>query len=166
MTQVEDALARLNDRQEVADLWSRYARGMDTRDWDTVRGVFCADVEASHSLFEPAPDFTPPPAEQRRGILVDQIAGGVAANDYLQHYISNVEVELSGDSAETTASLFLVHHIKARPDGELIFEGGRYTGTAIRTEDGWRLRRMRVESTWLEPAARIFYGLPHDDAGV
>lgn len=49
---MNDALQRLIDKDEIRDLLSRYARGVDRADWDGVRETYHKDAYDDHGDYK------------------------------------------------------------------------------------------------------------------
>mgnify|MGYP006081902547 FL=1 len=134
-------LQALADRIAIGDLLTRYATAVDRRDWDGYRSVFTADAVI---------DYTS--------------AGGIAGNleevveflsttlelfEMTQHLISNVDMAVDGNSATVTA---MFNNPMRLPGGETWFTGGWYHHDLVRTDEGWRSRRLSEESAWFDRA--------------
>lgn len=139
-------LQDLSDRIEIADLLTRYADAVDRRDWDRYRSVFTPDARIDYTSVG--------------GVAgsVDEVCNWLAEAlvmfESTQHMISNIEVELDGDTAAVTA--MVINPMKL-PDGTVHgtvwTTGGWYHHKLVRTPDGWRSRHLREEASW-------FQGLP------
>jgi cation transport regulator ChaB len=53
---MNDALQRLIDKDEIRDLMSRYARGVDRADWDGVRETYHKDAYDDHGDYKGGTD--------------------------------------------------------------------------------------------------------------
>src|SRR5215207_8693050 len=120
-----DAVQRLIDRQEIADLLVRYTFGLDNRDWDTVR-----------SCFTDMPLFIHPGGRVEGDAIVDRARGALEQLDASQHLLGNVVVEVDGDSARSTC-YFQAQHVRVgTPGGDTYIIAGSYTDTLVRTPGG------------------------------
>lgn len=134
-------LRTLADRLEIDDLLTAYTRAIDTGDWDRLDAVFTPDAQI---------DYT-----STGGIAAGyaEVKAWLAQNLTMfprrQHVLGQKEVELVGAHARVTA-YFLNPMVLPRPDGsELLWEfGGLYHHDLVRTEDGWRSRRLVEELCW------------------
>ena len=143
-------LQDFSDRIEIADLLTRYADAVDRRDWNRYRSVFTPDAHIDYTSVG--------------GVAgtVDEVCGWLAEAlvmfESTQHMISNVSVELDGDTAAVTA--MVINPMKI-PDGTVHgtvwITGGWYHHKLVRTPDGWRSRHLREEASW-------FQGLPQEPA--
>ncbi len=128
----------LQDKIQIGELLARYARAVDTRDWDLYRSVFTADAHLDYTS-------AGAPAGSR-----DEVAAwlekGLAALPMTMHYITNVEAEIDGDRAIVRAMFYNPMQLPG-VDG-LSFCGGYYHHNLVRTEGGWRSERLVEENVW------------------
>ena len=131
----------LADRIAAEDLLTRYATAVDRRDWEQYRSIFTADADI---------DYT-----SAGGIAgtVDEIVEFLSTSlemlEMTQHLVSNIDLEVNGDSATVTA---MFNNPMRLPGGDTWFTGGWYHHDLVRTPDGWRSRRLREESAWFDRA--------------
>ena len=131
----------LADRIAAEDLLTRYATAVDRRDWEQYRSIFTANAEI---------DYT-----SAGGIAgtVDEIVEFLSTSlemfEMTQHLVSNIDLEVNGDSATVTA---MFNNPMRLPGGDTWFTGGWYHHDLVRTPDGWRSRRLREESAWFDRA--------------
>ena len=131
----------LADRIAAQDLLTRYATAVDRRDWEQYRSIFTADAEI---------DYT-----SAGGIAgtVDEVVEFLSTSlemfEMTQHLVSNIDLEVNGDSATVTA---MFNNPMRLPGGDTWFTGGWYHHDLVRTPDGWRSRRLREESAWFDRA--------------
>ena len=138
------ASQRLSDELEIAALLSRYARAVDSKDWELYRSVFTDDAHIDYSA----------------GVFVGTLDGAVDffSGDFStlvemsMHYITNVESEIAGDTAEVRAMFY--NPTKIKRVGELCIFGGYYYHDLVRTSDGWRSRRLREDMVWTANSPR------------
>ena len=131
----------LADRIAAEDLLTRYATAVDRRDWEQYRSIFTADAEI---------DYT-----SAGGIAgtVDEVVEFLSTSlemfEMTQHLVSNIDLEVNGDSATVTA---MFNNPMRLPGGDTWFTGGWYHHDLVRTPAGWRSRRLREESAWFDRA--------------
>lgn len=127
------------DRAQIAALLYRYARAVDTKDWDLYRSVFTADAHIDYSS-----------AGAAAGTLdevVDWMAGNVGLLPWSMHYVTNVDiVDADGDTATVRAMFFNPMQLPGMAETSSC--GGYYHHEMVRTSDGWRSRRLREENVW------------------
>ena len=131
----------LADRSAAEDLLTRYATAVDRRDLEQYRSIFTADAEI---------DYT-----SAGGIAgtVDEVVEFLSTSlemfEMTQHLVSNIDLEVNGDSAPVTAMFNTPMRL---PGGDTWFTGGWYHHDLVRTPDGWRSQRLREESAWFDRA--------------
>jgi 3-phenylpropionate/cinnamic acid dioxygenase small subunit len=128
----------VQDTLEIHVLLARYARGVDTKDWELWRSVFTADALLDYSSAG-APVGSPADV----GAWLEQ---GLKVVPMTQHFISNIEVELSGDRAKVRAMFYNPMQLPGL--AELSFCGGYYHHEMVRTGDGWKSERLVEENVW------------------
>lgn len=139
-------LQRIGDEIEIAALLNRYARAVDTKDWDLYRSVFTDDAYIDYS--------SAGAAEGSRDQVAEWLARGFAAIPMSMHYITNVEIlALYGDTATVRAMFY--NPMQLPGISGLSYCGGYYHHELVRTADGWRSRSLREENLWFvnPPAA-------------
>lgn len=129
----------IGDTVEIRQLLTRYATAVDARDWPLYRTVFTEDAEI---------DYTASPFGIIGSVddVVDWLERGLSALEMTMHYVLNIDVEISGDTATVRAQFFNPMQIPGL--GEQSSCGGYYHHALIRTQDGWRSRSMREEIVW------------------
>jgi hypothetical protein len=126
------------DPVEIQQLLARYARAVDTRDWELYRSVFTHNAHI---------DYT------SAGILAgsldevaDFLAKAFSGISWSMHYITNIEADIDGDTARVRA-MFYNPLLLPSLSGPTFF-GGYYHHDLVRTPDGWRSRSLREETVW------------------
>ncbi len=142
---VLDALA---SEQAIRALIFRYCRGVDRLDWELVASVFWPDAKLTYGVDQTPEQF---------------IAGakvGLPLYALTQHAVSNVLVEIDGDSGRGEAYC-LARHRSAAKDGapaQDFLWGGRYVDRYERRSGEWRISRRGVVHEWtkLEPVEGVW----------
>jgi hypothetical protein len=139
-----DRLEAAADRLELAELLHRYAWAIDSADWGLLAQVFTEDAEAD---FSSVGQYVEGDSTARgRDAIVAWLRRALAPFPDVLHFLSNQLVEVHGDRARMLSYMHVLH----------LPMGGIYHGEAVRTRDGWRLRRLRLEErTFDEAAARL-----------
>ncbi|MFY9921325.1 MAG: nuclear transport factor 2 family protein [Mycobacterium sp.] len=135
---------QVSDELEIAALLHRYARAVDTKDWQLYRSVFTDDshIDYSTAVFTGSLDEA-----------VEFFAGDFSALVTMSmHYITNIEVDIDGDTARVRAMFYNPTQIKGV--AELSMFGGYYHHDLVRTPDGWRSRHLREEMVWTANSPR------------
>ncbi len=104
----------LVDRSAITDCLHRYARGMDRHDRQMVRSVYHDDaIDVHGSMAFEFEDF------------IDWAFAYHAEQLHHQHYLTNITIELDGDSAHSETYYLFVGRYPDR-DTPLTVAGGRY----------------------------------------
>lgn len=131
-------LQAVADKLEIQEQLARYARGLDTRDWELWKSVFTEDATVDYS---------------QSGILCasrDEVAAFLAevfaTIPWATHHITNVEIDLDGDEARVRAMFFNPLQIPGMSESSST--GGYYHHEFVRTPDGWKSRHLVEEPVW------------------
>lgn len=133
-----DALQRLVDQQEIADLCARYTSALDTKDWKLLESCFTADPVFVH------------PGGRLQGFpaILARTSAALEPLDATQHLLGNVVVTVDGDDG-TASSYFQAQHVRAStPGGDTYLIAGSYTDSLVRTPDGWRIAERVQAYMW------------------
>jgi 3-phenylpropionate/cinnamic acid dioxygenase small subunit len=131
-------LQAVSDKIEITEVLARYARGVDTRDWELWKSVFVPDAVVDYSS-------AGIPAGSRDEIGAF-LAEGLRAVPMTQHFISNVEIDLQGDRATVRAMFYNPMQLPGMD--ELSSCGGHYVHDMVRTPEGWRSERLIEHNEW------------------
>jgi 3-phenylpropionate/cinnamic acid dioxygenase small subunit len=137
---LEAAVRRLHDKDEIVDLVHRYSYLVDHQRYDELVELFVEDCVV---------DYGPgigPPVRSRRALRAMFGGGAEARRGFLvtSHHNANVLVTFeSDDRASVLTSLYAWH---LAPNGATPRIWGYYHDVAARTTSGWRLaeRQLRV----------------------
>lgn len=141
---------QLCDRAEIHDLLSKYARAVDTGDWELWRSLFTEDA---------AIDYTPLGGiAGRRDEVCDYMSATMPLLSMKQHFITNIEADISGDTAEVIAMFY--NPMRLPGSTEVSMCGGWYRHQLVRTGTGWRSTSLREENTWFAAAPVAGDGVP------
>ena len=135
-------IQRLSDELEIQALLSRYARAVDTKDWELYRSVFTEDAHIDYS--------SAGAAVGTRDEVTEWLAAGFAAIPWSMHYITNVESTFDGDTATVRAMFYNPMQLPGMAQTSCC--GGYYHHELVRTPDGWRSRNLREENVWFDNA--------------
>jgi hypothetical protein len=158
---VDTDLAQLsNDRFEIADALHRYAFGLDHGDADSLGSALTEDCRF---------DFTP--AGRKLGIDFSRVTGRDAILKAVlpligpldtSHTVSNLQIEISGDSATLYAYVMSQHFMPregSRPGSEFALLMNRYDCELVRDGQKWRFRRMTIDNAWAQGNPEILNAL-------
>jgi SnoaL-like domain len=136
-------LQQLSDKIEIGEFLSKYARAVDTNDWALWRSLFTADASIDYTALGGIAGT--------RDEVADWMSETMPLLPLKQHYITNIEAEITGDTAEVIAMFY--NPMKLPGATEVSTCGGWYRHQLVRTETGWCSTRLREENTWfLSPA--------------
>jgi hypothetical protein len=131
-------LQAVADKLEIHEQLARYARGVDTHDWELWKSVFTDDAVVDYS---------------QSGILCaprDEVAAFLAeaftAIPWATHHITNVEIDLDGDRAAVRAMFFNPMQIPGVEGSSST--GGYYHHSFVRTPEGWKSQHLVEEPKW------------------
>jgi SnoaL-like polyketide cyclase. len=128
----------MSDKLEIAEALARYARAVDTKDWELWKSVFTPDAHIDYT--------SAGGAAGTRDEIADWLRDALAAFPMTQHYITNVEVALEDDRAAVTAMFYNPMIFPGAT--ELSYCGGWYRHTFVRTADGWASERLIEQNQW------------------
>jgi 3-phenylpropionate/cinnamic acid dioxygenase small subunit len=132
-------IRQISDHLEITALLYRYARAVDTKDWELWRSVFTEDALVDYSS-------AGCPAGGRDEVA-DWLSAAFTQLPMSQHYVTNVEITpLTSDSAQVRAMFYNPMQLPGM--AEQSYCGGYYHHEVVRTPDGWRSRMLREENAW------------------
>jgi SnoaL-like domain len=129
----------LLDRDEIATLVHRLGACLDEGRFDDLRRVFTPDAVAS----------TPGGVAEGIDAMIAQASRNHSPDDGIQHLISDVLVDLDGDSAAVRANLVVTFARRSPAATAPAALGEVYRFAARRTPAGWRLTRVATTPVWV-----------------
>lgn len=130
------------DHLAITALLNRYARAVDTKDWELYRSLFTDDAVIDYS--------SAGAIVGSRDEVVDWFSENFGVIPWSMHYITNVEAEIHGDTATVRAMFYNPMQLPGM--SEMSACGGYYHHDVVRTAEGWRSRRLREENVWFTNA--------------
>ncbi|MFE9707168.1 nuclear transport factor 2 family protein [Streptomyces sp. NPDC005930] len=139
----------LSDRTEIAELVDRYVTLLDTQDEHGFDDGWPAGVFTEDCLLE----FPVGTLEGREGAAAFHF-DRKSRFARTHHLASNYGITTDGDTARIRVHLVAshVHHEDGPDPGGRFDIGGHSEAEAVRTPDGWRIRRWRFHLTWSDGA--------------
>lgn len=137
-TDTATALQLLLDRTEITALVHRLGRALDEKRFDEFRLLFTEDASAT----------TPGGTALGHDAMIKQASKVHLVEDHIQHRITDIIIDLSGDRASVRANLavtFIRQDPAIKPH---LMLGEIYRFRAVRTSDGWRLSRVESQPIW------------------
>jgi hypothetical protein len=137
-------LAELSDRTEINDALIRYTIAVDTGEWDRLDSVFTSDAQIDYTesggIAGPFAEVKPWLAENLPAFSKKRM-----------HSLAQVAIAFANtrDEARVTAYFHNPMLISDGKGGERLVEvGGLYHHTFLRTDAGWRSRRLHEQVVW------------------
>jgi len=139
-----------SDAEQIAGLLYRYARAVDTKDWELYRSVFTDDAHIDYS--------SAGAVVGGRDEVVEWFAANFGVIPWSMHYITNIEVtdfntDVDGDTATVRAMFYNPMQLPGMAEQSAC--GGYYHHEVVRTPDGWRSRRLREDNVWFVNAPGV-----------
>jgi len=125
------------DRLQILDLCTRYAVGVDRKDWDLWESCFTEDATIDYTA-------TGGPKHKRpemRAFLEE----AMAAFSGTQHFTLNQEIQIDGDTANGRVGFYNPMPLNLETGKLFYLVGGWYIDEYVRTEDGWKFSRRSEE---------------------
>lgn len=131
-------LQELADKLEIHEQLARYARGVDTQDWELWKSVFTPTAVIDYSQSGAI--------SGSRDEVAAFLEAAFATIPWATHHITNIEVDLQGDHAKVRA-MFL-NPMQLPGMSESSSTGGYYHHEFARTEGGWKSEHLVEEPRW------------------
>jgi 3-phenylpropionate/cinnamic acid dioxygenase small subunit len=131
-------LQALHDKIEIHELLARYARGVDSKDWELWKSVFTPDATLDYS--------SAGAAVGSRDEVAAWLERGIGTVPMTQHFITNVEIQLDGDRAKVRAMFYNPMQLPGM--AKMSYCGGYYHHDFVRTPEGWKSQRLVEENVW------------------
>lgn len=132
----EERLRRLEDLEEIRQLFVDYARCLDTADFAGYASLFAE----GGVLDAPLGKATGPDAI--RELLERRLGGPDAPRRTAFHIVANPEIQLDGDRATVRV---LWAYVTGGEDGfPMIFQLGHYDDVLVRERGRWRIERHQI----------------------
>lgn len=141
-----ERLRLLEDREAIRSLMFRYARAADAHDWEAWSLCWTEDAAFEYGPFG---------AHRGRVAIRDACSAAEAGYAAMQHSLTNLDVDVSGDRAEATAHLVFFGVPDTRSRGRHFDSGGPYRLEFERTPQGWRISRLELGVTWMSGEAPV-----------
>jgi hypothetical protein len=132
-------LGAIADEHAILAVIYRYCRGIDRRDYELVRSCYHADAVDDHGEFVGGVDE-----------FIDYVRRGITAFERTMHFIGNVLVEVSDDTARAESYIVAYHHLPAgRTKPERDFTVWlRYVDDFARRNGEWRIAKRVCVFEW------------------
>ncbi|PND55950.1 hypothetical protein CRM90_20000 [Mycobacterium sp. ENV421] len=131
---------RVSDELEIASVLHRYARAVDTHDWDLLRSLFTDDARLDYSSVGGP--------EDGRDEVCSWLERSLVLMPMTQHFVTNIEADIDGDTATVRAMFYNPMLLPGATETSAC--GGYYHHVMVRTDSGWRSRQLREENLWFD----------------
>jgi ketosteroid isomerase-like protein len=136
--QLPPRLQELIDKQDIHELFLRYARAFDRTDYDLVMSVFHPDATHNHDgIDRPISELLEALRNPRRQILRS-----------ISHNIFNVLIDLAGDVAYSESYYLACHTLEHDGRDWNWIVGGRYLDRVERRKGEWRIAHRTMLYDW------------------
>lgn len=157
---IRELVQLLQDRVEIADTLYRYAFGLDHGDPDSLASAFTEDgvidfTQASRKL---GLEFS---VLNGRDQIVHTLVPMIGPLD-TSHTASNLQIEVSGDTATLHAHLMSQHFMPGdgpRRGTEYALLMNRYDADLVRDGQKWRFKRVMIDNAWADGDPSIITAL-------
>ncbi len=141
---LEQRIARLEAREEIIQLSHTYARAQDRLDPAAHRSVFHDDAWLDYGYFQGGPDA-----------FVDFAQGALKAIGITQHFLGQIEIDITSDTEAFGEAYLIAHHQVDGPDGRLDdwIYAGRYVDRYEKRDGVWKITYRAEIADWLKPAS-------------
>jgi 3-phenylpropionate/cinnamic acid dioxygenase small subunit len=124
-------------KQKIADVLTRYSRGIDRCDLDTLSAVFWPDATADYGS-----------GRQNAQEWARATVAALKGMHRTQHAISNMLIDVDGDTARAETYCQAYHEIDGK-DGRIeMVVGGRYLDRLERRDGAWRIAERAYVMDW------------------
>jgi len=139
---MDKALKTILDRQVICDLLNCYCWSLDDHAWERLATCF---------LPEAVGYYGEEIGEKVGYQAIEQLCrSALTPLDSSQHMISNIEIELGGDTARSRCYLQAQHYKAGTPGGDNFTLGGYYRDELVRTSEGWKIKRRELHTLWVD----------------
>ncbi|MBE9538456.1 MAG: nuclear transport factor 2 family protein [Proteobacteria bacterium] len=138
------SIADISDRLEIEDVVKAYSHAIDRREFDHLRQLFTADAHIDYSAFNGSVGTLEETIEFLKSALTKELFPNC------QHLLSNIQIELDGDSASGRVMCFNPMEMSiAQGEKQVFMLGLWYLDEYQRTAGGWRISRREEERSWV-----------------
>jgi len=124
---MDPQLQRLLDESAIRAVVSRYARGVDRRDWELVRSCYHPDAQEDRGRYRGGVDG-----------FVDWLREAVAGYSSTSHHIATQNIDLEGDTAWVESYCLALHRTPGDPSVDRLVPC-RYHDRFERRDGEWRI---------------------------
>ena len=133
----------LTEKAAILDVIHRYALALDRKDWKLLDRCFTQDARLDYTT-------AGGPAGSYRTELRAWLIEILEPVPVLQHFVSNVIIELDGDRARATVYGVSVNQFDSNEGGPTLVCGGIYHDRLEKGSEGWRFSERVEERTFVD----------------
>lgn len=134
------AIAQLLERQAIVDLLLRYASTIDTKDFVTLRSLFCEDIHGRYG------DEVVDGADN----LLEWIDSKTADVIWQHHYLNVYHVDFVSDTEAKTLTYHTSHQTKADAPDTCVKIVARYHDTVRKVDGVWKIADKHMDVGWVD----------------
>ncbi len=143
MTNVEERLRLLEDKEAIRELLLAYGRTLDGRDTKGYSELFAADGEWSGGVGQART-----PAGIKK-MLDDLFAGGTSRFANAYHLMANMDIAVNGDTASARSRwIWIAGNAEGAPE---ILRSGYYDDLLVRENGGWKFQKRKASTEFTRP---------------
>ena len=149
----------MDELEAIRQLKARYCRYLDTKDIESWRDVFTADVVVTLDMAvssRGADPMTAPPLEGVDRFVPAALAG--IGNAATMHHCHTPEITLTSDT--TATGIWAMEDRLIYPDGRELRGAGHYHETYEKQDGTWRIKSLHLTRTILEMVGDFSAALP------
>ena len=149
----------MDELEAIRQLKARYCRYLDTKDIESWRDVFTADVVVTLDMAvssRGADPMTAPPLEGVDRFVPAALAG--IGNAATMHHCHTPEITLTSDT--TATGIWAMEDRLIYPDGRELRGAGHYHETYEKQDGTWRIKSLHLTRTILEKVGDFSAALP------
>lgn len=144
----QDQTQILADKRALDELIWTHSRATDTHDWDMLRA--CLTDEIDYFLTEGMGLMTTPEEFIAKSRMV------MTGFDSTMHIVTGCLHNVDGDTASSSAYVEAKHFLKNDKYGDSLIGGGIFLFDSVRTETGWKIRKLRLQHMYIDGNPMIF----------
>jgi hypothetical protein len=143
----------LQDRLDIIQIMHRYGQLLDEQNWDEFAELFAEDMVTQHSVVAPP--------MHGRDTFIGFLSSFQPKMRVCQHFVTNADPVVRGDEADLSAFILAMHDVD-EPSGAntIIPAGGRYEVHLRRIDGAWKIDKLIVHETWIDPRVPAIYAPP------
>lgn len=146
----------------LIDNYNRYAQGLDSKDWDLVRGCFADEIYIDYGPLSAATGA--PDVPRRADDWMDYLQSVINRFDVTRHTITNHRFVIDGDTVNCRAYLSADHVKFADPampivgPGDSVMVVGEYSNHYGERDNRWLIVRSELVVNYSVGNAALFGG--------